>query len=251
MNNEEIIYVYDSSFDGLLSAVHTAYYSRENPKLIMCENECQQELFCGIKTIETNKDKATAVREAVLKKISPNALFNIYRAHLSNDINRATMIFNYLKIGFNMGARVDLFLSNKWVSDVKKTAQRVSREACRMREFVRFSQMDNGVMFSQIEPDNNVLELICPYFVDRLYQTPWVICDARRSLAAIYDGKTWLITPFDTKKITSEAQDEKNYQKLWKTFYDTISIEGRTNERQRMGCMPKKYWKNMTEFKTG
>ncbi len=249
--NEEIIYVYDGSFDGILSAVHTAYYSRENPKLIMSENECQGELFCRVISIETDIDKASAVREAVLKKISPNALFNIYRVHLSNDINRATMIFNYLKIGFNMGARVDMFLSNKWVADVKKTALRVSHEAQRMREFVRFSQMGNGVMFSQIEPDNNVLELICPYFADRLYGMPWVICDQKRFIAAIYDGKKWMITPFDVKKITDTATDEKDYQKLWKTFYDTIAIEGRIDERRRMACMPKKYWKNMTEFKTG
>ncbi len=249
MRENDLIYTYDGSFDGVLSAVHNAYYSRENPKAIVCENECQQELFCDIKMIETDAAKAKAVRDATEKKISPNALFNIYRVHLSNDINRATMIFNYLKIGFKMGARVDMFMSNEWVMNVKRTAQRVSNEACRMREFVRFSEMENGVLFAKIEPDNNVLAMICPHFADRLASLPWVICDKKRSIAAIYDTKKWAICEFETNKAVSKADGEERYQQLWKKFYDTIAIESRKNERQRMQCMPKKYWKNMTEFK--
>lgn len=32
---DDLIYVYDGSFEGLLSAVHTAYYSREDPVQMM------------------------------------------------------------------------------------------------------------------------------------------------------------------------------------------------------------------------
>lgn len=249
MCESSLMYAYDGSFDGLLSAVHTAYYSRENPESIMCENECQQELLCEIRQIETDEKKAKAVRDATVKKISPNALFNIYRVYLSNDVNRATMIFNYLKIGFKIGARVDMLMSNEWVMRVKRTALRVSNEACRMREFVRFEENEDGVLFAKIEPDNDVLAMICPYFADRLCSLPWVICDTRRSIAAIYDTKKWVIVDFDVRKQVRLADDEQRYQQLWKRFYDTVAIESRKNERQRMQCMPKKYWKNMTEFK--
>lgn len=244
----DLIYVYDGSFDGLFSAIHGAYYNRENPKAIVCENEWQQELFCEVRIIENDSKKAKAVRDAISKKISPNALFNIHRVFLSNEPTRSTIIFNYVKIGFKMGAKVDMFLSDETVSNVKRIALRVSREACRMREFVRFSKMENGVMFAKISPDNNVLSMICPYFADRLCTLPWVICDTKRSIAAIYDTKKWIVTEYEKEKNAREADGEMAYKHLWKTFYDTISIESRKNERLQMQCMPKKYRKNMTEF---
>ena len=42
--------------------------------------------------------------------------------------------------------------------------------------------------------------------------------------------------------------EELAYRKLWRTFYDTIAIEGRYNPKCRMTNMPKRYWAMMTEF---
>ena len=42
--------------------------------------------------------------------------------------------------------------------------------------------------------------------------------------------------------------EELAYRKLWRTFYDTIAIEGRRNPKCRMTNMPKRYWAMMTEF---
>ena len=249
MQDGGLIYLYDGSFEGLLSAVHTAYYSREDPEQIVEADSCQQSLFCRVREVETDRAKYEAVYRSIPQKISPNALFNVRRVYLSDDASRGTLVFNYLKLGFHMGARVDMDLQNRWVARVHRTAQRVSSEACRMREFVRFSQMENGVLFSKIEPDNNVLEMICPYFADRLSALPWVIADARRGLAAVYDTKRWEILPYDTANIVAYSPEEEAYQKLWKRFYNIIGIESRKNERQRRQCMPKKYWKNMTEFR--
>lgn len=246
---DDLIYVYDGSFEGLLSAVHTAYYSREDPVQMMGVGDCQQTLFCEVKQIETDRKKYKAVYSAISKKISPNALFNVQRVYLSDDAARGTMIFNYLKLGFHMGARVDMFVQNEWVARVQRTARRVSNEAGWMREFIRFSEMENGILFSKIEPDNNVLALVCPHFADRLSSIPWVICDARRGLAAIYDTKKWQLMEYDTAKQVAYSTDEEEYQRLWKRFYNIIGIESRKNDRLRMHNMPKKYWKNMTEFK--
>jgi probable DNA metabolism protein len=44
------------------------------------------------------------------------------------------------------------------------------------------------------------------------------------------------------------TDDEKEYRKLWKKFYDSVAIEERKNEKCRMGQMPKRYWKNLTEM---
>lgn len=144
---DDLIYVYDGSFEGLLSAVHTAYYSREDPVQMMGVGDCQQTLFCEVKQIETDRKKYKAVYSAISKKISPNALFNVQRVYLSDDAARGTMIFNYLKLGFHMGARVDIICAKRVGRARPAYARRVSNEAGWMREFIRFSEMENGIRF--------------------------------------------------------------------------------------------------------
>ena len=42
--------------------------------------------------------------------------------------------------------------------------------------------------------------------------------------------------------------DELRFRSLWKLFYDTVSIDERTNSKCRMTHMQKRYWKHMTEM---
>ena len=44
------------------------------------------------------------------------------------------------------------------------------------------------------------------------------------------------------------GQEELDFRRLWRQFYDTVAIEGRYNPRCRMTHMPKRYWAHMTEF---
>ena len=49
-------------------------------------------------------------------------------------------------------------------------------------------------------------------------------------------------------EVTAWAEEELAFRALWRSFYRTISIEGRFNPRSRMTHMPKRYWGTMTEF---
>ena len=43
--------------------------------------------------------------------------------------------------------------------------------------------------------------------------------------------------------------DERQYQKLWKQYFETIAIRERTNPRCQKTLMPVRYWKHLTEMK--
>ena len=45
------------------------------------------------------------------------------------------------------------------------------------------------------------------------------------------------------------SSNEEMFDDLWKTFYKTIGIKERKNERCRQNFMPKKYWQYITEVK--
>ena len=47
--------------------------------------------------------------------------------------------------------------------------------------------------------------------------------------------------------IPNITEKEKEYQILWKTFFDTISIKERKNSRLQMQFMPQKYWQDLIE----
>ena len=45
----------------------------------------------------------------------------------------------------------------------------------------------------------------------------------------------------------SMAEDERLFQKLWKTYFKAIAIKERTNPRKHKQDMPVRYWKYLTE----
>ena len=243
-----LIYLYDGSFEGLLSAVHAAYYSRETPdEILESKNICRQ-ICCNYREIETDTKKFNAVYNSIGKKISASVCRSVYNIYLSSSPDKATIIYNYLKKGYVQGARVEYDLADPWVIKAFKLNRYVIHEANKLCGFVRFSAMDNGIMFSKINPENNVLPIISRYFADRMKNDPWVICDETRMLASIYDTKKWVIYSIDNILMQNFSECEENYRKLWKKFYYTISIEERKNEKLRTHNMPKKYWRNLTEL---
>jgi probable DNA metabolism protein len=41
--------------------------------------------------------------------------------------------------------------------------------------------------------------------------------------------------------------EELNYQKLWRNYFNTLSVEGRTNTALQRSNMPRRYWKYLVE----
>lgn len=62
----DVIYVYDGSFEGLLTAVFESFESRELPCSIVAEDEFVPTLFSS-KTVDTDPQKADRVRRGAQK----------------------------------------------------------------------------------------------------------------------------------------------------------------------------------------
>jgi len=74
-----------------------------------------------------------------------------------------------------------------------------------------------------------------------------MIFDKTNRLALVYQNRKSEIIRVDNVEFPEVSEREKQYQNLWKQFYNTIAIEGRENPRCRMTHMPKRYWENMLE----
>ncbi|RKD34623.1 TIGR03915 family putative DNA repair protein [Thermohalobacter berrensis] len=243
-----IYYIYDGSFDGLLTAIYESYYRRENPVKIFAENDFQQNLFIPKVHIKTHKKKAERVYNSIREKVSRNALRNIFYAYLSELPNVGTWIYDYIKLGFKVKEDIDKYLSDKRVSKIHKIAQRVRHERHLILGLIRFKKLENNIYYSQIEPKYNIIGLVSPHFAKRFSDQYWIIHDVKRKIGSIYNKKEWIIK--DISSIKEAIKYDKNellYQKLWVEYFINIAIKDRINPKLQMKNMPKRYWGYLTE----
>ena len=130
-------------------------------------------------------------------------------------------------------------------------ARKVGTEAHRFLQFVRFRELENGILFSEIEPKSHIIAMVAPHFEDRLPEENWIIYDATHNLAAVHARRTpWVLTRETAFYSLLSSKKETDYGELWKIFFHTISIESRKNPTCQRNMLPLWYRKNMLEFDT-
>lgn len=242
-----IHYIYDGSFEGILTAIYHAYYNKEIPEQILSQDDLQESLMVRKVYIETDMEKADKVYHSVETKISKQAMKNIFYVYLSEERDRGTMIYQYLKLGWKMGKSIDGNLKNNHVLVVQNMYKKVSKEIHLMLGLVRFKELKNNVLYAAIEPDYNIVFALADHFAERISNERWIIHDIRRNIAVVYNKEEWLLTELKLKGDIELHQEEESYQKLWKQYFKSISIENKVNPRLQKGYMPVRYWKHLIE----
>jgi probable DNA metabolism protein len=166
------------------------------------------------------------------------------------------LLFSYVRKALADERSPELNFGDPDVLELSKIYKKVSREAERMRMFVRFQKTADGIFFAPIEPFYNVLPLVVDFFTDRFSDQPWVVYDVKRNYGLYYDlQKTEEIVfdqldfDFSTGKLhdAQAADDEKYFQTLWKSYFKSISIKERANPRLHRQLLPKRFWKFLPE----
>jgi len=214
--------------------------------MIFCHDETQETLF-PVKEIATDNDSAMKVEHSISRSISSEALHLVRLCYYSKTENHEIIILNFLRMGYKIGAPVTDMLANDTVRAITKIAQNVSRESNYYKEFLRFSEY-NGALVAIIEPKNFVLPMIVDHYCDRFPSEQFLVYDENHKHAIVYSNGESAIIPLEHLQLPEACAKEEKYRALWKVFYDTIAIEGRINPKLRMGNMPKRYWKHLTEF---
>lgn len=240
-------YLYDGSFEGLLTSIYEAYYRHETPNHIYSYDYIQQSLIDSNIHIITDPEKASKVYESIHKKISYPSLKNVYHAYLSELDDIEVNILNYIRLGFKKGKEIDLHLSDDTVLAIHTSAKKVTRESHLMIGLLRFKQLENNVYYAQYKPDHNITTLISSHFVNRFSDQCWVIHDVKRNYAAVFDKNSCIFTDISEEVDLSSLNISDNYEKLWKNYFTNICIKERVNPKLQKHNMPARYWKFLTE----
>lgn len=243
-----ISYTYDNTLDGLLTAVFWAYKYREVPLEIIPRGLLQQRFGVGVREIATDEALARRVEKGVVSKMGSPFFSNIWVAFMSCETDKATLIYRYIRRGFEIGRAIYSNISHPDVLPIEKLLYYIKHEAHLLTGFCRFSEMENGVYYARITPKNDVVPLIMPHFADRLNIQPFIIFDAAHGLAGVYDLREWYMVETASLNVPAPSDAEWDYREMWRGFYEAIAIKERINPACRRGHMPMRYWPNMTEF---
>ena len=248
-------FLYDNTFDGLLTCVFEAFNRKEFPEHIAGENK-QIPLFTESFRVVTDENKADRILKALRKKISKPALDMLFITYLSELEGIEIRIFRYIQKALLAEKSIETNFADFDVLELSKIYRKVTREEERIRQFVRFQKTADGLFFAVMDPAYNVLPLTARFFKTRYADQQWVIYDVKREYGLYYDLKTVETVHFDklpispeTGKLTTDKLDECEaaFQDLWKDYLKAITIYERRNLKLQRQHMPKRFWKYLIE----
>lgn len=250
MSNWKLInttFLYDGTFEGLLTIVFNCYVSKTLPQNIFDKNTFLPNFLDKSVFIETNLEKSSRVFKGIEKNICYESLYNCFYAFLCNEKDKEINILKYICNGFDIGPKINNMLTVSYVYKVINMKKKSFGECHRLKGLSRFIEISNNLYYCKINPDNNIIEPLGHHFINRFPSQNFIMHDENRYICLLYNGIKYEIINCKQFKLPDISDTEKKYQQLWQVFFDTISIKERKNYKCQRQFMPKKYWKNLIE----
>lgn len=278
MPHTENIFLYDQTFQGLLTCVFHAYKQKRHPTQLFPHNAILPLFADHIFTIHTAPDQAHRVWLHIRQKVSAKAANNLYCAYLSEEPYAPLLIYNVIRKIVDSPTLstlkspstspnkhgIETDFADPDILTLYKLAQKVRKSALHIIQFVRFQKTRDGIYFSPINPVHNALPLTLNHFQDRFADQPWIIYDIPRNYGYHYTpssqtaqgdlieitlAHTHLQTIFTQGQLKSDllAPDELRLQNAWAKYFQAITIKERINPKLHRQHMPARYWQYLPE----
>lgn len=244
-------YRYDGSFEGFVCALSRALSDRAGEADFLADGDEPELGLFQEQPVEvaTERSCAVAFRERVVTEISAEAFATLRYAFHSQQRGIERLLWEYLRLGLEEGARVSSMMADRRVSTVDRLARLVTRETHRYLGFVRFRELEQGFLYARIEPEADILCFLAPHFVRRLGDRPWMIHDLRRSRAAIYDLTGWrLVNDIGLAHSPTYTPAEEECADLWRRYFRRLAIQERNNPGLQRRLVPLRSRKHLVEF---
>ena len=258
------VLVCEDSQEGILTGIYEAFargymqgYQKGNPRQqVRLTTDREQELclFSEYHNIPAEEVKACKVAETVRKLGGGEVFYRLCLAMDSCEEGKAQAVFKAVLLMLQDKAHAARVLDRLQDQDMQRLFtiwRNVQNEVCRWKEFIRFQELDNGMLYALFSPKNDVVVYIMPHFADRFPRENFVIYDEGRKLLGVHPaGKDWYLVR-DFKPEPGElcfSEKEEIYRDLFRCFFQTIAIQERKNPGLQRNLMPLWTRKNMPEL---
>lgn len=252
-----IVYRFDGSFDGLLTAVFDSFARKESPGLLLAPGGNLPLFYDQVHDVTADEEKSLRVWRKLCKVVSHGARSALTTAFLTDSPDFPLHALRFVSRAVTSEVRIENDFSDPSVLAVLKECRRVRGEAHRLLQFVRFQKASDGTYFSMIEPIFDVLPFAVSHFADRFSDQPFIIYDRLRDYGYHSDSSglhRLTIDPdsyhMQTGLLSDDLMDpqERLFQDLWRTYVKSTAIMERLNPRKQRQDMPVRYWKYLTEM---
>ena len=182
-----ILFIYDHTFEGLLTCIFDAYFRKSFPDSLLMEGEPLPLFYDEAIHIATDEEKAGRVWRGLQKKISKHALFCLTCCWLSELPKVDEMLFRYIRKAINSPHSIETNFADPDVLELAKIYKRVDGERVHLMQFVRFQKAADGTFFAAVKPQFNALPLAVDHFKDRFADQRWLIYDVKRQYGYYYN----------------------------------------------------------------
>lgn len=250
------VYLCEDTPEGIFTAVYNAYEDRHGIDCteVKIRSGCfNQEFFAEYISVDTDYEKAVKVARTIQKKISMQAYDFIMKSAISYKPEKADAIYRFIAAGLKMGACVLEHLTAPYMQTLFALERHTDNEIMHLRGFLRFEELENGILFARTNPKNAILPYLAEHFADRFSGEEWMIADTVHETVVIHKKNKGYIHAamseinFDELSLQFSAE-EHMIKELWNRFVDTIAIEERKNENLQRQMLPLRFRKYMKEF---
>lgn len=259
-SSENVMLLCKDSPEGILTGIYEAYALRiphERIGLQIGQEETLM-LFTSYKQIPADGEKAEKVSRTLRARLGEEDYYAICMALTTASAEKAQAVYKTVVYGLSAKrrGRVMEHLSDDNIRKVMELSRGAGNELRHLNGFLRFQELENGLLYAVIKPKNNILPMLAEHFADRLPGENFIIRDEGRNLYAVHPaGREWFLMDGQGRKDDMEetdncklSQEEKHYQELFRSFCHNISIEDRKNLKLQRNMLPLRFRLYMTEF---
>lgn len=177
------VYRCEDSLESIFTAIYLSYEeNREAKDTFLSLNE-DPILFAEDVPVKPDQEKTLKVMRTLKRRFGEEDYLTVCMALATPDEDKAQAVYRTVVRGLDERyARGHLFdnLTDDNIMKAFSLARYADREIGHLKQFVRFQELENGVLFSRIGPKCNAITFIMPHFADRLPIENFVIYDEKK-----------------------------------------------------------------------
>lgn len=239
----------EDSINSVFCGIYEAWaggYDRE--EVVLRTGGVQNyELFMEYRKVPEDALAGQKVANTIRRRFGEEMYERICYALWSDGEDKADAVYRMVRYGIehNCGYGFKNHLTNEAVQRVFELWRRTYNEAHHFLGFLRFFELESGVLHANIHAKNQVLEPLAVHFSDRLPGENWVICEKNRKIAAVHPShKDWffieeeqILPLFEQKR----SRLDEEFSNMWSCFCNSISIEARKNLKLQRQNLPLRF----------
>ena len=248
------VYRCEDSLESIFTAIYLSYEENrdvEDTCLVLHEEPM---LFAEDKKVEADPVRTLKVMRTLKRRFGEDDYLSVCMALASSDEDKAQAVYRTVVKGLDDGcARGHLFdsLGDENVLKTFSLARGAEREIQHLKGFVRFQELENGILYAEIGPKCNAVTFLMPHFADRLPIENFVIYDGKRGIFGVHPagGQWYLLSGEESgERELTLSDSELQYRELFCHFCHTIAIKERRNLKLQRNLLPLRFQEYMVEF---